>query len=68
MFPSLSILQHYVEFNTRVIFTLENLLSVGSFDGSFDHLVHHQTTFLTSLNEFSLPFVVQIVILTFLEC
>jgi hypothetical protein len=68
MFPSLNILQHYVEFNTHTIFTLKKLLGVGSFHGFFDHLVHHQTTLLTSSSGFGLPFVVRIVIFTFLEC
>jgi hypothetical protein len=55
MFPSLSILQHYVEFDTRTIATLKKLFSVGSFGGSISHLNHHQATFLASLGGFGLP-------------
>ncbi len=68
MFPFLSIMQHYVEFNICMIKMLEKLLGMGSFYGSFDHLVHYQTTFPTSSNGLGLPFVIQIVIPTFLGC
>ncbi len=68
MFPSLSILQHYVEFNTHTIFTLEKLLNVGPFEGCFDHLVHCQTIFFISLGGLSLPFVVRIATPRFLKC
>ncbi len=40
MFPSLSILQHYAEFNTCTIVTLQKLLGAGFFGGSVGHLVH----------------------------
>ncbi len=68
MFPSLSILHHYVEFNTCTITTLEKLLGVGSFDGSIGHLVHCQATFLIALNGLNFHFVVQTTALTFLGC
>jgi hypothetical protein len=38
MFPSPCILQHYVEFDTHIIVTLEKLLSVKSFGGLINHL------------------------------
>jgi len=47
---------------------LEKLLGAGFFGDSIDHLAHHQVTFPTSLNEFSLPYVVWIVAPTFLGC
>ncbi len=40
MFPSLSILQHYAEFDTHAIVTLEKLLGVRSFGGFINHLAH----------------------------
>jgi len=46
MFPSLDILQHYVEFNIHTIITLEKLLGAGSFGGSINHLTCHQPLFL----------------------
>jgi hypothetical protein len=39
VFPSPSILQHYVEFDTHTIATLEKLLGAESFGGFIDHLV-----------------------------
>jgi len=41
MFPSLGILQHYVEFNIHTITTMEKLFGVGFFGGSICHLVRH---------------------------
>jgi hypothetical protein len=41
MFPSSSILQHYVEFHTRTIITLEKFISARSFGGSIDPLTHY---------------------------
>jgi len=41
VFPSPSILQHYVEFDTHTIATLEKLLGAQSFGGFIDHLVRH---------------------------
>ncbi len=38
MFPSLSILQHYVEFNICALTTLEKLLGARSFGGFIGHL------------------------------
>ncbi len=37
MFPSLGILQHYIEFDTSTIATLEKLFGVGSFGCSIGH-------------------------------
>jgi len=68
MFPSLDILQHYVEFNIHTIITLEKLLGAGSFGGSINHLTCHQATLLTSLGRFGLPYVVWTITPTFLWC
>jgi hypothetical protein len=38
MFPSLGILQHYIEFDTHTIVTFKKLLGEGSFNGSISHL------------------------------
>jgi hypothetical protein len=46
MFPSLNILQHYVEFDTHSIISLEKLFDVRSFGGFIGHLVCFQATFL----------------------
>jgi hypothetical protein len=40
VFPSLGILQHYVEFDIHTIVMLEKLLGVGSFGGSTGHLAY----------------------------
>ncbi len=37
MFLSLYILQHYIEFNTHTLVSLEKLLDVKSFGGSIGH-------------------------------
>jgi len=58
MFPSLNILQHYAKFNNLTIVMLEKLIGVGSFGGSIDHLVHHETTIHASLDEINFPFMV----------
>jgi hypothetical protein len=42
---------------------LEKLLGVGSFAGSINHLIYHQTTILASSGKFNLAFMVQIVAL-----
>jgi hypothetical protein len=68
MFPSLGILQHYVEFNTCTIVTLEKLFGVKSFGGYIGHLVCCQTTLITFSGKLGLPFVVQIVALAFFGC
>ncbi len=65
MFPSLGILQHYVEFNIHTIIMLEKLLGAGSFGGSIGHLVLHQAILLTFSNKLSLPFMVQTTALAF---
>jgi len=39
LFPSPSILQHYIKFDIHIIYTLENLFDAESFDGSISHLV-----------------------------
>jgi hypothetical protein len=46
MFPSLNILQHYVEFDIHSIISLEKLFDVRSFGGFIGHLVCFQATFL----------------------
>jgi hypothetical protein len=40
MFPSLGVLQHYVEFDICTITMLEKLFGAGAFGGSIGHLVH----------------------------
>jgi hypothetical protein len=47
---------------------LEKLLGVRSFGDSINHLAHHQTTLLTSLGGFGLPFMVQTIAPAFLRC
>jgi hypothetical protein len=68
MFPPLNILQHYIEFDTRTIVTLEKLLGVRSFGGSIGHLAHCQAIFLTSLGMIGLRSVIQTIAPTFLGC
>ncbi len=68
MFPSLGILQHYAEFDTRIKILWEKLLGTRSFGGFIGHLVRCQAIFLVSSSGFGLPFVVRIVALTFLRC
>jgi hypothetical protein len=58
MFPSLSILQHYVEFNICALVTLEKLLGARSFGGFIGHLATHQAILFVSLGEFGFPFIV----------
>jgi hypothetical protein len=67
-FPSLSILQHYVEFDIRTIVMLEKLLGVRSFGGSIGHLAHCQAIFLAFLGRIGLRYVVQTIAPTFLGC
>jgi hypothetical protein len=38
MFPSLSILQHYIKFDIRTIVMLEKLFDATSFGGCIGHL------------------------------
>ncbi len=47
MFPFLNILQHYIEFNTLTIVSLEKSLDVKSFNGYINHLIccHHVSCF-----------------------
>jgi len=61
MFPFPGILKHYIEFDTRTIITLEKLFGVGSFNGSINDLVCHQTIFLASSNGVGLLFIVRII-------
>jgi hypothetical protein len=68
MFPSLGILQHYVEFDIHTIATLEKLLGVGPFNGSIGHLVRHQAIFPISSSKLGLPFMVHTTSSTFLAC
>ncbi len=60
MFPSPSILQHYVKFNTCTIVMLEKVFGVGSFGGSINHLAHCQGIFFASSVKLSLLFVVRL--------
>jgi hypothetical protein len=68
VFPSLGILQHYVEFDTHTIIMLEKLLGVGSFGGSIGHLIHCQATLPIFSNELSFLFMVHTTAPTFLGC
>ncbi len=58
MFPSLSILQHYVEFDYCIIIMLKKLLGVKSFGGSICHLIHRQATLPASSSRFGLLFLI----------
>ncbi len=66
MFPSPSILQHYVEFGTHTIVTLEKLLGARFFCGFIGHLICRHATLLTYLGNFNLFFVVRTTALAFL--
>jgi hypothetical protein len=68
MFPSLSILQHYAEFDIGTIVTLGKLFGVGFFGGSINHLAHCQAILPTSLGRIGLHSVVQTIAPTFLGC
>jgi hypothetical protein len=68
MFPSPSILQHYVKFNIPTITMLEKLFGVGSFGSFTNHLTCHQTILLVFSNEFNLLSIVRTYAFTFLEC
>jgi hypothetical protein len=68
MFPSLGILQYYVESNICTTITLEKLLGVGSFGGFINHLICHHAIIPTSLGGFGLPYVVWTTTPTFLKC
>lgn len=68
VFPSPSILQHYIEFDIHTIVTLKKLLDVRSFGDFFDHLVHRQTIFSTFSNGLGLISMVRIAAPTFLGC
>jgi hypothetical protein len=41
VFPSLGILQHYIEFNVHTIVMLEKILVLGLFNTIMGHLVRH---------------------------
>jgi hypothetical protein len=58
VFPSPSILQHYIKFNIHTIIMLENLLGVEFFGGSIGQLTRRQTTLLVFLARFGLLYVV----------
>jgi hypothetical protein len=47
---------------------LKKLFGVGFFGGSIGHLIFYQAILLVFLGELNLPFVVWIVVLTFLRC
>jgi hypothetical protein len=67
MFPSPSILQHYDEFNTHTIITLEKLLGAGSFGGFIGCLACH-LILLAFSNGLGLFSIVWIATSTFLGC
>jgi hypothetical protein len=68
LFPSLGILQHYVEFNIHTIVMLQKLFGARSFGGFINHPAHRQAILPPSLGKLNLLFVVWIVTPTFLEC
>jgi hypothetical protein len=68
MFQSLGFLQHYIEVNTRIIVSLEKLLSVGSYGGYINHLTCHHAILFASSCGLGLPFVVWIIAPTLLGC
>ncbi len=68
MFPSPSILQHYIEFDIRTITTLEKLLSARSFGVIIGHLACCQATFLVFFNKLDLPSVIWTIAFTYLGC
>jgi hypothetical protein len=68
MFISLSILQHYVEFDIRTIITLENLFGARSFSGFISHLTYCQTTLLAFLGGLGFPSIIWIIAFAFLGC
>jgi len=68
MFPSLNILQHYIEFDTHIIISLEKLFDVRSFGGYIGHLVCFQATFFISFVKLDFLSVVQTATLSFLGC
>jgi hypothetical protein len=65
MFPSPSILKHYIEFDIDTIITLEKLFGVGSFNGSINDLICHQTNFPASSGGLSLLSIVRTITLHF---
>jgi hypothetical protein len=68
VFSILGILQHYVEFDTHTIVTLEKLLNVGSFGGFINNLIRCSAILSVSLNELGLLSVVQTTTHAFLGC
>jgi len=68
IFPAPSILQHYIEFDARIVAMLEKLLGSGSFGTTVGHLVSCQVIFLASSRGLGLPSVVQCATPTFLRC
>jgi len=66
MFPSPTILQHYVKFNICTIAMLEKLFGAESLVSSIGHLVCHQAILLISLGGIGLLFVIQTTTPTFL--
>jgi len=68
VFSSLGILQHYVEFDTHTIVTLEKLLNVGSFGGFINNLIYCLAIFSVFSNELGLPSVVWTITHAFLGC
>jgi hypothetical protein len=58
LFPSLGILQRYIEFDARTTTMLKKLLGPGSFGTTMGHLVHCQIIFFVSLGGLGLPLAV----------
>ncbi len=68
MFPSPSILQHYVEFDICTITKLEKLLGVKSFGGIIGHLAYCQAIFVAFSGRLNLLSIVRTIAPTFLGC
>jgi hypothetical protein len=54
VFSSLNILQHYVDFDTRTIVTLEKVFGARSFGGFINYLVRRQAILLLFLSRLDL--------------
>jgi hypothetical protein len=68
MFPFPSIFQHYVEFYTCTIATLEKLLGARSFGGIIGHLACCQAICFVFSGRLDLPYVVRTIVPSFLGC
>jgi hypothetical protein len=68
IFPSLGILQCYIEFDAHTIAMLKKPLALGSFGTIMGHLACRHVTIFTSLGALGLPLVVRCATLAFLRC